>query len=323
MVYNKTEYQGINIPDEIIIVVNPDNAGYIVPAGNKKVLDSALNWAGITKCEFVYDEEGRYKKTIRHPFTPPQKQYKNGNFELEILDAAGGSSQGGRLSFWTCLIYTPDNERYKVGINSDALCSLIRNSEIKNGKVLDKIWLGKCKGNTVAYTDKMPEYQQALADEKTRKATKTSKYEIGQRVGTLTQEYLYAGKWYKYFDVDVTNSYWDVTCRFKIYEQPKEVHVFTDIDGQYPIIYNTKPKFIVKDELYPEKISEAYSLYVTRPLQYVKEITERETAQKELNCLQYSTEKKERCISNDELINLLKKIYSGRYPYKINILNED
>ena len=98
-----SDYQGIKIYKRLIIVKNKKGQGYIVEEGNKSSLETAERWASW----------GEYVGTS---FT-----YDNGNFDFELLDAAGGSNQGGKLSFWNCKITAPDNEEFIVGINSEII----------------------------------------------------------------------------------------------------------------------------------------------------------------------------------------------------------
>lgn len=136
------DFKNVKITDEITVVEKINyrydgtkyfkdiSQGYIVDPNNKQMLKSALFWAEsyIRKTNkedgsFIYDEKGSYvtEKTegIIH-------RYTNGTFKLEILDAAGESSQGGKLSFWNCLITTPDNKVFKVVINATLLLEVIR-----------------------------------------------------------------------------------------------------------------------------------------------------------------------------------------------------
>lgn len=173
------EYVGINLPENIIIVENKYGQGYVVPEGSS--LDSAINWA---KCS---------------DYEPKEHKYKNGTFTLRVTNAADGSSQGGKLSFWNCQIRTEDGKEFLIGISSDCLAELIINNTLINGKCQNKIYFAKYKGNqTYAITENMPSYKVALQDKQLKETKKTSKYEVGSVVSGLTISRLYAGVVYEY-----------------------------------------------------------------------------------------------------------------------------
>ena len=109
------EYLGINLPENVIIVENKYGQGYVVPEGSN--LDNARIWA-----------EGS-------DWEPKEYKYKNGTFTLRITNAAGHSSQGGKLSFWNCQIRTEDGKEFLIGIASDCLAELIINNTLINDKI--------------------------------------------------------------------------------------------------------------------------------------------------------------------------------------------
>ena len=89
---------------------------YLVDPANKKQLDSALYWANWTEYgpSFKNEATGRweYKYEVKHE--PVVFDFDNNGFSFELLDCAGGSSQGGKLSFWNCLV-SKDNYKFKIG----------------------------------------------------------------------------------------------------------------------------------------------------------------------------------------------------------------
>ncbi len=176
------DYTGINLPENIIIVENKNGQGYVVPEGSN--LDNARNWAE------SFDWE------------PKEYKYKNGTFTLRVTNAAGYSSQGGKLSFWNCQIRTEDEKEFLIGIASDCLAELIINNTLINGKCQNKIYFAKYKGNqTYAVTENMPLYGVAMQDKKLKEAKTTSKYKPGDLVESLTSTYLYLGEVYNYVTV--------------------------------------------------------------------------------------------------------------------------
>lgn len=263
-----SRYEGIKIPPEISIVENHSGQGYVVYKDDQKMLDHALYWAGNS----YWDS----KKRESVPYTPQVYTYKNGTFKLTVEEAADKSwSQGGRLSFWNCSIKAPDGKEFLIGINSDALCSLIKNSDMHKGEVEQPVWLGKRKTNTVAYTELMEEFEQALQDEQTRTTKQSVKYEKGQVVGTITKKNLYCGIWYKYFDFIEPDWYHRATAPtiLRVYSQPIPMHVFVDLSEhsgtwwvEWPDFLAKKPKRIVYDEFDYETADSVFAKYIAEPL---------------------------------------------------------
>ena len=107
------EYTGINLPKNVIIIENKYGQGYVVPEDNS--LDNARDWAK------------------RNDWEPKEYEYKNGTFTLRVVNAAGRSSQGSKLSFWNCQIRTEDGKEFLIGISSDCLAELIINNTLING----------------------------------------------------------------------------------------------------------------------------------------------------------------------------------------------
>lgn len=181
------DYSGINLPENIIIVENKNGQGYVVPEGSS--LDNARYWA----------ESSDWK--------PKEYKYKNGTFTLRVANAAGYSSQGGKLSFWNCQIRTEDEKEFLIGIASDCLAELIINNILINGKCQNKIYFAKCGNSTWAITENMPSYKAALEDKKIKETKTTVKYEPGDLVGSLTHTELYLGEIYEYIGVYQLNGY--------------------------------------------------------------------------------------------------------------------
>lgn len=222
-----SDYQGIKIYKRLIIVKNKKGQGYIVEEGNKGSLETAERWASW----------GEYAGAS---FT-----YDNGNFDFELLDAAGGSNQGGKLSFWNCKITAPDNEEFIVGINSEILLELLKYNKFENGKLLNKkIYFGRIRGNAVgAFTDNMPLFEQAKKDEETRikNNKKTVKYDPGTVVSSLSEgKRIYYGVAYQYARYDnftcSDQGYINTNRWASIWQDPK----FADTFGAC-IVINEKP----------------------------------------------------------------------------------
>ena len=213
-----TDYQGIKIYEEVIIVEkeswhwengkrikDPIPQGYVVEVGNKKMLETAMNWAKREiylvgeNDNYIYDEKGYH---IREVVEGKVNNYKNGEFKFELDEAADGSSQGGKLSFWNCLITAPDNKVYKIGISSEILLNLLKHNTFKNGICESNIWLGRIKGYQVgAFTENMSEFTQAKSDQLFREAKNTKKYSPGAILKNKTETMIYLGEITEYFSV--------------------------------------------------------------------------------------------------------------------------
>lgn len=212
------EYSGWNLYDNVTIVIRPYNhreynlpQAYIVDPKNKKQFESAIHWG----------EERRYNRiegTANYEYVttdPIIKTVKNEGFEIELIDAANESYQGGKLSFWNCLV-THDKEDIKcvVGINADILLTLLLQNTFINGKCNNKVRFARKQGNVGVISDNMKEYTEALKDMQSKKDVtkkKTSKWEVGKSYITLTLDETFLGKLYKPFNIEYNysgGSYW-------------------------------------------------------------------------------------------------------------------
>lgn len=227
------DYTGINLPEYVTIVENKYGQGYVVPEGSS--LDNARNWAE------------------RSDWVPKEYKYKNGTFTLRVSNAAGCSSQGGKLSFWNCQIRTEDEKEFLIGIASECLAELIINNTLINGKCQNKVYFAKCGNSTWAITENMPSYKVALEDKKIKETKTTVKYEPGDLVGSLTYTELYLGEVYEYISTYQLNSHDRYFKHFEvngknydklivINDKPKKYHWLVnayDIDRDF----NNEPTF--------------------------------------------------------------------------------
>ena len=135
---------------------------YIVESGNKKQLQSAISWAGGDK-NIVRTE--------------------NKDFTFRIINAAGNSYQGGKLSFWMCLMEKPGVPPFLVGINADLLSYLIVQSSFKNGILQDKtVFFARCSGQLGVLHEGMKEYSDFIATQQLKakvEQSKTTKWQPG------------------------------------------------------------------------------------------------------------------------------------------------
>jgi len=259
------------------------NQGYVVDFGNDKMLETAKNWAAWTwydrplsdrvyeirrnHCKWDYtlrkdvwdDEEAHalYEKLNKEYYDTQKKmegiihEYDNGTFELILDEAAGSSSQGGKLSFWNCLIKAPDGKMFLIGIGSDILLHLMMSNTFVNGACQSKVWLGRIKGKTVgAFTENMEEFAQSIEDEKIRQKAKegTTKYVPGDIVGNYgyDSKWVYLGTVYSYFKQ--VGRYGN--NQYMFYDKPKLMHLYYSLrkdgtfdESYYPNGVTTKTKY--------------------------------------------------------------------------------
>lgn len=199
------EYQGWKLFDNVIIVKSAYKShkydcqqGYIVEPGNKKQLESAKNWGG--RKVYHKDDEGNYLKDADGNCVITYEdaeviETSNEGFRLTLLDCAGGSSQGGKLSFWNCLI-EKDGDKYIVGINSELLLELMLQSTFTDGICDKELCFARKSGNVGMIHTEMTQYQDALKDMQLKKKVntkKTTKWQIGNNYVTLTNNDVYFG----------------------------------------------------------------------------------------------------------------------------------
>lgn len=185
-------YNGWKMIDKIDVAMKtaPDRSyygrtfdAYVVEHGDKKALESAKRWA----YEREYDRE-KQEYTKEHP--AKVHTFDNGGFTVKILKSAGGSSQGGRLSFLACEV-EKDGIKFVIGVNDALLVDLIRNSHIDMGVIQEKVMFVRKGGVPGFIHEGMEAYKEAMADTKQKqdlkKAKKTKKWELGGVYSTLTQ----------------------------------------------------------------------------------------------------------------------------------------
>ena len=219
------DYENSKIYDKVIFVTRPTNKwsicnSYVAEAGNKNMLDSAITWAG--------------KNNTQH-------EYENGNFKLSIISEAGGSSQGGKLSFWNCKIYAPDGKEFIIGINSASLCELLQYSDFKHGLCEESIYLGRKQNNVCAFTKDMPSYQDAVNDEnlrQTMKASATVKYEPGDILESLTEEKVYLGRVWAHAQLTYSWSEYNIY----VYKKPTPLYVYGSKCGDDKLYFISQQK---------------------------------------------------------------------------------
>ena len=156
--------------------------GYLFEVGDENGQKKAEEWA--RRYENRWDKD---KETV--VIEPTVHEFENKGFTVTILDSAGGSSQGGRLSFWKCKV-EKDGVEFIVGVNDGILADLIRNSDLEKGTVKQKVMFARQGGQPGFIHEKMEAYEEAVADMKhkadMKAMKKTSKWEMGGVYSSLT-----------------------------------------------------------------------------------------------------------------------------------------
>lgn len=218
------EYKGWKIPQKLYIYSKKYNTAYEYPqamiASSEKenAIDTAKRWAS-----------GKYSGYTEEDYI--EYIINNEGIELEILDSAKGSSQGGKLSFWNCIL-SKDNMKVVVGIGSDLLLELIRNSSFIKGKCQNKLMMARIGQHWGALHDGMPQYQEAIADMKVSnnfdKSRKTSSWEKGYEYYSKTRSDIYLYDLYVWRICERINDYWYYSNpHYKIteFKTPKKIKV--------------------------------------------------------------------------------------------------
>lgn len=248
------DYQGYKLIDEIMLICRAEAEheesysrtsheylqAYLVDPSNKKQLESARYWAKWTEYGPQHrNEEGKWVRDWEIQHDPVEFTFANNGFELELKDCAGGSSQGGKLSFWNCLV-SKDGNTFMIGINSDMLLNLLKNATFINGKCQDSLIFITQKGRVGMTTEGSETYQQCIKDKEllvTMKKKQTSKFTFGDKISTATINEAYLGTITKYYDltIDHGDRYYQYDsklryCTLTKLKKPVTYHIF---DGLY------------------------------------------------------------------------------------------
>lgn len=248
------DYQGYKLIDKIILVcrvaAERENStsyyrpyinnyqAYLVDPSNKKQLESARHWAKWTEYGPSYKDEktGKWEREYIIEHDPVEFEFDNNGFGLELLDCAGGSSQGGKLSFWNCLV-TRDDNKFVIGINSDMLLDLLKNATFINGKCQSPLIFITQKGKVGMTVEGSETYLQCVKDKElmsSLKKTQTSRFSFGDLVSTATICDVYLGTITKYYEFDPGEKnatwhhrYFDIrNCTLTKLKKPITYHLF-------------------------------------------------------------------------------------------------
>lgn len=235
-------YNGWNLMNEIILVIKTVKhkkygypQAYLVDPKNKKQLQSAIEWG--TDEEYVKDCNGKDIKDENNNYImninkPDVVTLSNKGFKIKLLDSANESNQGGKLSFWNCLITNEENNiACVVGINAELLLSCLLQNTFVNGRCKEEVMFARKQGNVGILTKNMKEYTEALKDVAIKKDLskgKTSKWQLGRNYQTLHMNEVYMGDLYRPFKVDY-EKYWGNKNYILTYDEKPNKKVVYDI----------------------------------------------------------------------------------------------
>lgn len=215
------DYQGYKLLDKIMLVCRDlpsrtDGYGlncgatvyqaYLVDPSSKSQLDSARHWARwIEYGPSIKNENGRWTHEYEIDHAPAEFTFENDGFTLELLDCAGGSSQGGKLSFWNCLV-KKDDKTFKIGINSEMLLNLLKDADFNKGVCQSPLIFITQKGRVGLTVKDSETYKQCISDRNLKKkfgSETTSKFAFGDLLKTATLKEAYLGTLTQYYTVDI------------------------------------------------------------------------------------------------------------------------
>jgi hypothetical protein len=176
---------------------------YVADANDKNQNKTGKNWATVSHIVYkdgvaVRDERGNF---VCEEVPPIIHTTDNKDFKLAINMSAGGSSQGGKLSFWMCKITKTLEDGTvidgNIGINQEELKDLLKESTFVNGVCQEPVAFYRISGNVGICTMTGEKYKQALKDKaedaRIKSAKKTTKWELGRVYKTKTLASVWLG----------------------------------------------------------------------------------------------------------------------------------
>lgn len=265
------DYKGYKLLDKITLVCRDlpsraDGSGlncgqtcyqaYLVDPSSKSQLDSARAWAKWTEFGPSYkNDKGKWTRDWEINHKPAEFTFDNDGFTLELLDCAGGSSQGGKLSFWNCLV-KKDGKTFKIGINSEMLLNLLKDADFNKGVCQSSLIFITQKGRVGLTVKDSETYKQCIRDRDLKKkfgSEATSKFAFGDLLKTATLKEVYLGTLTQYFTIDIGRNadHW-----YHRYNLP-DLSECTVIKLAKPITYHVFES-IYKDDKKLSEFTEAY-----------------------------------------------------------------
>lgn len=205
------EYSGWKQLSRVNIIYS---TGSIIKYNNKSYTKAYISEAGTTKACMNSLSAGKNwaKGWMNKDKEPVVIETDNKGFSFQIVSAAGRSwSQGGKLSFWMCIMEKEGLEPFAVGINSELLADLILESTIYKGSVKEKVFFARKNGQLGVLHENMPSYKELLKDQELKKDInrgKTTKWKIGYEYNTLTQSDVMFGYFSPIAEIDHAKTDW-------------------------------------------------------------------------------------------------------------------
>lgn len=214
---------------------------YLVDPSNKNQLESARRWATWTEYgDYIKTESGKWKYEWEKHHEPVEHTFGNQHFKLELLDCAGGSSQGGKLSFWNCIV-SKEDQKFKIGINSDMLLELLKNATFVKGVCQDDLLFVTDNGKVGMCAEGSEIHRAAIRDMERKAESKknaVSKFSFGDIITTPTLKEVYLGTITRYyrFDPGSNDSYYGNRinyrgCTITKLAKPITYHIFDSMYG--------------------------------------------------------------------------------------------
>ena len=234
---------------------------YLVDPSNKKQLETARSWATWTEYgPSVKTESGKWEREWEKHHEPLEYTFGNQHFKLELLDCAGGSSQGGKLSFWNCIV-SKEDKRFKIGINSDMLLELLKNATFVKGVCKDELLFVTDNGRVGMCAEGSEVHRAAIKDMELKafvKNSSVSKFEFGDILKTTMLHEVYLGTLTRYYTFDpgdnihrYTSYYNFRDCTLTKLAKPIKHHVFDSISTQTKLS-NFSDYYNVSQYAYPD-----------------------------------------------------------------------
>lgn len=200
---------------------------YVVKFDNKQQLENAIDWS-------TYYDYGRYDEVTKsYPnkkvIEPLINTFDNKGFKLSLLECANNSSQGGKLSFWNCIV-EKDNMKFKIGINTTLLLDLLKESTFVNGVCQQPVCFVNRSGQTGMCVEDGNIYNEVKKSEQDKlniRQTATYKYSFGNKVVSNNLTQIYLGKFYQYYTCNLLPRY--------LYSTEKDEYVIRKLAKPKPI----------------------------------------------------------------------------------------
>ena len=226
------DYKGYKLIDRIKLICRdylhptdekePIYQAYLVDPSNKSQMDSAMHWATWTEYgpSHLNNETNKWEREYEIIHEPLVFEFDNKDFKFQLLDCAGGSSQGGKLSFWNCIV-EKDGTKFKIGINSEILLNVLKEGTFEKGICKETVSFVSKKGQCGVVIKDGVAYNEALADMLLKDNLgkgKTKNYKPGDIVSTTTMREVYVGSYPKYYEfLDFRDDYTRYRCNVNTY----------------------------------------------------------------------------------------------------------